>query len=283
MAMQENEYTKGADEQEIDIDYVYGRDDCGGTVSEPPVIGGAAQTENGSVVLEEMRGYKNSSAGSIKAMMLADDLAMEIGKRPKLENISDEYADEKNRRTDISQKDFLDRREKEEMKARLREEMESKPEGYSQAHSRAIYHKFIDEQQADDSRRGFMILLLMTAMGVSVAALTYFLKLNRDGTRPYMNFLPIATVLFSLFMLIKSKFCKIVSAVYFFLNTIVLIGPGLVVFARTSANQIMEDYILKLILYVLTILCSVLVAVQVASNKTVAVYYSYSPPKDRKY
>lgn len=270
--MQENEHTQGTNEQEIDIDYVYGRDDYNSREVTAPAIE-AAQTVENDFVLSEMRSYKNASAGSIKAMMLADDLAMDIGKRPKLGEMSEEHSRDRNRGDELMQREPLSGLEK--------EEMNSKPNGLSHEHSRAIYNRFVDEQQADDSRRGFMILLLMTAVGVSVAALTYFLKLNRDGSRPYMDYLPIATLLFSLFMLIKSKFCKVISIIYFALYTPFILGPGLYVFARVPENQIMEDYILNLILYVLTALCSLLICLQLASNKIIAVYYSYSPPKNK--
>lgn len=248
--MQENEHTQGADEQEIDIDYIYGRDDYNSREFTAPAIE-TAQTVERDFVLSEMR------------------------KRPRPGDMLEEYERDRNSGGEPMQKDTLSYREK--------EEMGSKPEGYNQEYNRAIYNRFVDEQLADDSRRGFMILLIMTAVGVSVAALTYFLKLNRDGSRPYMTYLPIATVLFSLFMLIKSKFCKFAAMIYFALYTLVIIGPGLIVFARTPENLVMEDYILNLILYVLTALCSLLVCVQLASNKTIAAYYAYSPPKNKKY
>ena len=128
--MQENEHTQGTEEPEIDIDYVYGRDDYNHEVTAPSIE--IAQTVENDFVLSEMRSYKNTSAGSIKAMMLADDLAMEVGKRPKLGEMSEEYGRNKNRSDDLMRKDMLDRREKEEMKSLLKEEIESKPEGYSQ-------------------------------------------------------------------------------------------------------------------------------------------------------
>lgn len=276
--MQENEHTQHADTDiDIDIDYVYGRDDYNHEVSAPSIE--VAETVEHDFVLSEMnsRGRRTASS-SIKSMIMADDMAMEVGKAKLGEMSAERRGNSRN-----IDKDALSQNQKEaELNALTREDMEAKTAGISHEHSRAVYNRFVDEQFADDSRKGFMVLLIMTAVGISVAALTYFLKLNRDGARPYLDYLPIATLLFSLFMLIKSGFCRVVSAVYFALNTLVIIGPGLVYFAGAAENQIMENYILNIILYVLTALCSLLICVQLSAGRSIKVYYSYSPPKKSK-
>ena len=278
--MQENEHTHSeSTDIDIDIDYVYGRDDYNHEVSAPSIE--IAQTIDNDFVLSEMNSRKRASSGSIKAMIMADDMAMEVGKA-KLKEMSDEYGRNGRRINDFMDKEAPNRNEKEELDALIREDMAAKTTGISHAHSQTVYNRFVDEQLIDDARRGFMMLLIMTAVGISVAALTYFLKLNRDGTRPYLDYLPIATVLFSLFMLIKSKLCRAVSAVYFALYTLVIIGPGLIVFAKTPENQIMEEYILSIILYILTALCSLLICVQLSAGRSIKAYYSYSPPKKNK-
>lgn len=274
--MQENEHTQSADTDiDIDIDYVYGRDDYDHEFSAPSIE--VAETEEHDFVLSEMNSRsRRSASGSIKSMIMADDMAMEVGKA-KVGEMSSEYGKDGRRINGA-----FSTNDKEALNAMMREDMAAKTEGISHEHSRAVHNRFVDEQLADDSRKGFMVLLIMTAVGISVAALTYFLKLNRDGTRQYLDYLPIATLLFSLFMLIKSKFCRAVSMVYFALNTLVIIGPGLVYFAGSAENQIMDDYILNIILYILTALCSLLICIQLSTGKSIKVYYSYSPPKKSK-
>lgn len=274
--MQENEHTQGADtDLDIDIDYVYGRDDYDHEFSAPSIE--VAETVEHDFVLSEMNSRSRRSApSSIKSMIMEDDMAMEVG-RAKVGEMSAEYG-----RNGRRINDAFGANDKESLNAMMREDMAAQTEGISHEHSRAVHNRFVDEQLADDSRKGFMVLLIMTAVGISVAALTYFLKLNRDGARPYLDYLPIATLLFSLFMLIKSKLCRVVSAVYFALNTLVIIGPGLVYFAGAAENQIMENYILNIILYILTALCSLLICVQLAAGRSIKVYYSYSPPKKSK-
>lgn len=276
--MQENEHTQNANTDiDIDIDYVYGRDDYDHKFSAPSIE--VAETVEHDFVLSEMNSRgRRAASSSIKSMIMADDMAMEVGKA-KLGEMSAERRENGGHpdKVDLSQSE-----KEEELKALIRDDMAAKTTGISHEHSRAVYNRFVDEQFADDSRKGFMVLLIMTAVGISVAALTYFLKLNRDGERPYLDYLPIATLLFSLFMLIKSKFCKVVSTVYFALNTLVIIGPGLVYFARAEENQIMENYILNIILYILTALCSLLICVQLSAGRSIKVYYSYSPPKKSK-
>lgn len=274
--MQENEHAH-SESTDIDIDYVYGRDDYNREVTAPSIE--FAETVDNDFVLSEMNSRKRASSGSIKSMIMADDMAMEVGKA-KLREMTDKYGINGRLSSDLIDKDTDQKQE--ELNALMKEDMAAKTTGISHEHSKNVHNRFVDEQLADDSRRGFMLLLIMTAVGISVAALTYFLKLNRDGTRPYLDYLPIATVLFSLFMLIKSKFCRVVSAIYFALYTLVIIGPGLIVFATTPENQMMEEYILSIILYVLTALCSLLICIQLSAGRNIRSYYYYSPPKKNK-
>lgn len=274
--MQENEHTQSAaSDIDIDIDYVYGRDDYDHEFSAPSIE--AAETEEYGFVLSEMNSRSRRSApGSIKSMIMEDDMAMEVG-RAKLGEMSAERGGNGGRVNGS-----FGANDKESLNAMMREDMAAKTEGISREHSKAVHSRFVDEQLADDSRKGFMVLLIMTAVGISVAALTYFLKLNRDGARPYLDYLPVATLLFSLFMLIRSRLCRVVSAVYFAVNTLVIIGPGLVYFARAAENRMLENYILNIILYILTALCSLLICVQLSSGRSIKAYYSYSPPKKSK-
>lgn len=277
--MQENEHAHNeSTDIDIDIDYVYGRDDYSREVTAPSIE--FAETADNDFVLSEMNSGKRNSSGSIKSMIMADDMAMEVGKA-KLREMTDKYGINGSLSSDLIDKDTNPQKQ-EDLNALMREDMAAKTTGISHEHSKNVHNRFVDEQLADDSRRGLMLLLIMTAVGISVAALTYFLKLNRDGTRPYFDYLPIATVLFSLFMLIKSKLCRVVSAIYFALYTLVIIGPGLIVFAMTPENQMMEEYILSIILYVLTALCSLLICIQLSAGRNIKAYYYYSPPKKNK-
>ena len=277
--MQENEHAHNeSTDIDIDIDYVYGRDDYNREVTAPSIE--FAETADNDFVLSEMNSGKRASSKSIKAMMMEDDMAMEVGKA-KLREMTDKYGINGSFNSDLIDKGTR-KNEQEELNELIREDMAAKTTGISHEHSQTVHNRFVDEQLADDSRRGFMLLLIMTAVGISVAALTYFLKLNRDGTRPYLDYLPIATVMFSLFMLIKSKFCRVVSAIYFALYTLVIIGPGLIVFATSPENQMMEEYILSIILYVLTALCSLLICIQLSAGRNIKSYYYYSPPKKNK-
>lgn len=265
---------------EADIDFVYDEDGTYDYNLEDISADSIALDEmDVNVKLEDMRTDKNSMISSIKNQMMADDLAMSVEDRPKLEDMSEEYAPTKKKEESLLHKNKLDRDEKEIIKNRLKNELAAKHEGYDQKKSAEMYRKLMAEQKAKAAKKGFLMLLLTAAFGLATAALSYFLDMNADGTRAYMEIIPLGALVFSLLMMIKSKFFKILSTIYFIANTIALMGPGLLIYAMSPANQEADGYIVKLVLYVAAIAVSAVTCYQLAANKGIKDYFSYNPEK----
>ena len=181
-------------------------------------------------------------------------------------------------------KNKLDRNEKDLLKNQLKSQLESKSKDYDRRKSAEMYKALMAEQQAREAKKGFLVLLVTAAFGLITAGLLYILNSKvpeARGAIPSLQPLAIAAAAFSVFMFSKSGFFKITSVLFFVLNSIALIGPGLLVFAMSPENQKSDNYLLGIILTVAAIIFSFLTAFSLVTNKDIKNYYSYKPEKKK--
>lgn len=275
------ESTVSEEDAEADIDFIYGEDESynyAGSLEE--ISAESIALDSIDVKIEDMRTDKSSMISSLKNQMQADDLAMSVENRPKLDEMSDEYFPSQRKSSDIMAKEQLDKDEKELIKSRLKTEMEKKPEGYDKKKSLAMYKKLMDEQKAKAAKRGFIMLLIAAATGFASALLIYLTEPNAGGEHPMMDYLPVGAIVFSLFMLVKSKFAKILSTLYFVACTVLLIYPGLVGYALDPDNQTLgKEFVIKLVIYVAAVAMCAVTFIRLFMNKDIEEYYSYTPGK----
>lgn len=265
-----------APEEELpDIEYVYGDDDYDSSrpLEEISAENIVLDDMTSGIKLEEMRTDRSSLASSLKHQMIADDLAMEIA-AAKLEEMSTEYGNDNMRQDDILSKDYLDKNERDVLKTRMKEELSAKPKGFSQKKSMEMAKKLMAEQKAKEAKKGFFMLILVAVVGLISAGLAFYLDLNEDGTKPYMDYIPVAGVLFSLLMLVRSRFSRALSVLYFAVQTAALMY-GLIAYTLSPDSFSNDGYILKLALFVLAIGCSAFVGIKIVTGKKIGVYYSH--------
>ena len=267
------ETEEAASEEEPDIDFIYDDD----YDSSKPLAEIAANVVlddmTSGVKLEEMRTDRSSLAASLKHQMIADDLAMEI-QGAKLEEMSTEYGNDNIRQDDILSKDYLDKNERDVLKNRMMEELSAKPQGFNQKKSMEMAKKLMAEQKAKEAKKGFVMLILVALVGLASAGLAYYLDLNGDGTKPYMDYIPLAGVVFSLFMLVRSRFSRALSVFYFAVQTAALMY-GLIAYTLSPDSFSNDGYVLKLALFVLAIGCSAFVGVKIVTGKKISIYYNH--------
>lgn len=258
-----------------DIEYVYGDDDYDSSrpLEEISAENIVLDDMASGVKLEEMRTDRSSLASSLKHQMIADDLAMEIA-AAKLEEMSTEYGNDNIRKDDILSKDYLDKNERDALKSRTAEALSARPQGFNQKKSMEMAKKLMHEQKGREAKKGFFMLLLVALVGLASAGLAYYLKLNEDGTKPYMDYIPLAGVVFSLLMLVRSRFSRALSVLYFAVQTAALMY-GLISYTLSPNVFSNEGYILKLVLFVLAIGASAFVGVKIVTGKKIGIYYSY--------
>lgn len=263
-----------SEEDESDIEFVYGDDDYDSSKPLEEIAANVVLDDMASgVKLEEMRTDRSSLAASLKHQMIADDLAMEI-QAAKLEEMSTEYGNDNIRQDDILSKDYLDKNERDVLKNRMMEELSTKPQGFNQKKSIEMAKKLMAEQKTKEAKKGFVMLILVALVGLASAGLAYYLKLNEDGTKPYMDYIPLAGVVFSLFMLVRSRFSRALSVLYFAVQTAALMY-GLIAYTLSPDSFSNDGYILKLALFVLAIGCSAFVGVKIVTGKKISIYYNH--------
>lgn len=220
-----------------------------------------------------------------------DEIAMSIGDKPLLEEMSDEYVPTEKKTADLASKEELDKDEKQLIRERLEAEIGKRPEGYNKKTSLQMYHNLMNEQKIKKAKKGFFKVLLLIGLGIITAVITYF-KLNwNDAAQAFdeegklggaLLYLPIATGFFSLLLFFKLKSVKVISAIYFAANTIILIGPGFVKFALDTSKQTDSNYLITLIFYILAILMSAYICIQLCTSEVVEAYYTTNLITDKK-
>lgn len=248
------------------------------------------QPENGlenisleSITLSDMDyDAKKVQSRSLGQQMQLDEIALNMGNRPVLEEMSDEYVPTEKNTVDLASKESLDKDEKQLIRERLEQEIGKRPEGYNKKTSLEMYHNLMREQKIKKAKKGFFKVLLLIALGLITAVITYF-KLNwNDAVQAFdesgklggiLVYLPIATAFFSLILFFKVKSVKVISAVYFAANTVILIGPGFIKFALDT-NQQPGTYVATLFFYILAILMSAYICIQLCTSEIVEAYYT---------
>ncbi|MBP1549951.1 MAG: Bax inhibitor-1/YccA family protein [Oscillospiraceae bacterium] len=285
-AVQQNIFENpNTDYDEAALDYVYDGDEnysYSGALED--ISAESIALEDMDVKLEEMRTDKSSIISSLKSQMMQDDLAMSVEGRPQLDEMSDIYGPSKQKKEDIMLKNKLDRNEKDLLKNQLKSQLESKSKDYDRRKSAEMYKALMAEQHAREAKKGLLVLLVTAVFGLITAGLIYVLNSKvpeARGVIPSLQPLAIAAAAFSVFMFAKSGFFKITSVLFFILNSIALIGPGLLVFAMSPDNQKSDNYLLGIILTVAAIIFSFLTAFSLVTNKDIKNYYSYKPEKKK--
>ena len=222
---------------------------------------------------------KDKSNSLLKQMQM-DDLAMEMDSKPVISEMSDEYMPTQKNAEDLAAKDTLDRDEKQLIKDRLEQEIGKRPEDYNKRESVEMYRNLMHEQKVKKAKKGRANVIIFAVIGIAVAAVMRYVLNWTDvagsfsdlTVRELLTYLPAALVLFSLLMIIKSRTVKFISGIFFGLNTILLVWPGLINFVMDT-NQNPSDYIITLVFYVISIIVCAYIAVKLFNDENINAYY----------
>lgn len=203
-----------------------------------------------------------------------DELAMEIGSKPKLEEMSTEYqpsAPLKKQSTFASQ-EALDREEKQLIKERLQKEIDSRPKGINKKNSAELYKSLMHEQKVKRAKRGMLSLIVMMVGGI-IAALIIYSKLNPDGLK-LMTYIAMGGVIFSLLMALKAKFFRTISCLFFSAETVFMVYTCVNFALNTERKP--DNYFETLICFIVVIAVCAIIAIQLATNANIESYYTTS-------
>lgn len=271
-----------ADKTEADeaaIDFIYDEDSFSGNLDE--LSADSIQLDDmyvkTEVKLDDLSAGKRVKSGSAKEKTPTESAAA-----PKTEDMSEDYAHGAKKNEEFAQKDMLDDSEKEFIRNRLKTEMESKPEGYDQKKSIEMYRKLMAEQKEKQAKHGFAMLILTAIFGLLAAGVTFALHIispDACGKLPSLNIFAAGAVIFSAGMLVKAKFFKIFSTLFFIVSTVALAGPGLFGYISSGASS-EEGFAVNVVLYAAAVIFSAAAAIRLVTNKDIGAYYDYKPEKD---
>ncbi|MCD7730978.1 MAG: hypothetical protein LUI05_05720 [Oscillospiraceae bacterium] len=222
---------------------------------------------------------KKRTSDNIRHQMEMDSLAMEMGNKPVLEEMSTEYNTTQKRTADLASRESLDRDEKQLIKERLEKEIGKRPTGYNKKASVEMYHTLMKEQKIKRAKKGFFVILMLAAMGIIVSVITYT-KLNWNDSQLFM-YLAMGTLIFSLLMILKARVFKFLAGLYFAVNTVLLAAPGLFKFAFNTSNR-PDAYIETLVFYIVAIALSAIICIQLCTSSNIDTYYTTHITKEKK-
>ena len=223
--------------------------------------------------------YKQQERDDKRRQQELDDLAKEIGNRPKVEEMSDEIfaAAPLKKKAAFDSQEALDRDEKQLIKERLQKEIDSRPKGINKKNSAELYKSLMHEQRIKRAKKGLLSLVIM-ALGGIAAALVIYIKLNPDQLN-IITYTAIGGVVFSLLMLLKSRFFRLTSCVFFSAETVYMVYTCVNYALNTERKP--DNYFETLIFFIVVIAICAIVAIQLATNANIEAYYTTSFSKKK--
>ena len=210
-----------------------------------------------SIILEDLtdhvapiRTREEESARNIKEKIKMDDLEMEMGPAPILEDLSDEYADEKR-----------------VLKQRLEEDLSKRPENFNARASKNMYNRLMEEKKLKIAKKGFGISLIPIAMGLGSAVISAIF-LNW-GSYLFFQYVAVFMIVGALMLFIKSKHVKMLSIAMYAVSLLLYVGVGLGLYVVKGNNDIIH-----LVTSVLASGLNIVSIVILTKSEAVNTYYS---------
>lgn len=223
--------------------------------------------------------YKQQERNDKKKQQELDDLAKEIGNRPKLEEMSDEiYASAPlKKKGSFDSQEALDRDEKQLIKERLQKEIDSRPKGINKKNSAELYKSLMHEQKVKKAKKGLLSLVLMAIGGIA-ASLVIYMKLNPDDLT-ITTYASIGGVVFAILMLLKASFFRTTSCIFFSAETVYMVYTCVNFALNTERKP--DNYFETLICFIVVIAICAIIAIQLATNANIESYYTTSFSKKK--
>ncbi|MBQ7990768.1 MAG: hypothetical protein IJ251_06940 [Oscillospiraceae bacterium] len=231
--------------------------------------------------LAPMSSNRISSQKAMREKIRMSDLQYEM-EAPKLDDLSDEYADPRTRAKNLADQDSLDREEKDALRRQVQEDLSRVPENFNARQSKKMYNKLMEEKQLKIAKKGFGISIIPILLGLAGA----FICFSQLGWDPYVQIFQIIALFGaagSLLLLIRSKQSRLFGMTMFAISLVAYVGLGLLFYLyQTSLGKVEYDF-LHLLLGVVASGCNIGALMILIKNEAVNVYYStkFSRKRDR--
>lgn len=227
-----------------------------------------------SIILEDLtehvapiRTREEESARNIKEKIKMDDLAMEMGPAPVLEDLSDEYAAPQKKAESLVDREQLDSDEKRVLKQRLEEDLSKRPENFNARASKNMYNRLMEEKKLKIAKKGFGISLIPIAMGLASAVVSAIF-LNW-GSYLFFQYVAIFMIIGALMLFIKSKQVKMLSIAMYAVSLLLYVGVALGLYVVKGNSDIVH-----LVASVGASALNIVSIIILTKNEAVNTYYS---------
>lgn len=229
-----------------------------------------------SVMLDDLGSDEELAAKKIQSDLGVDDMDIDMAvseAAPEIEDLSKDIKPTYDKAKSLASADKLQKTDKELLKEQLHREISSNPSGVDKEESRRLYNQLMEEKKIKAAKKGFGYTVLLMILGFVDAGLIYLIStLNPDNSYISMQY---AIIVFcvSFLLMIRSKFIRNIEIMLFMINTVILIGPGLVM----QAVKIEEhglDFNKMMLLYGLAIIVSGFICFQLVTNNSVELYFT---------
>ena len=223
--------------------------------------------------------YKQQERNEKRKKQELDDLALEIGSKPKLEEMSDIYQPSSplQKKSTFDSQEALGRDEKQHIKERLQKEIDSRPKGINKKNSAELYKVLMHEQKVKRAKKGMLSLIIMAICGIAASFIVY-LRLNPDKLN-IITYAAIGGVAFSILMLLKAKFFRTLSCLVFSAETVYMVYTCVNFALNTEIKP--DNYFGTLICFIVVIAVFSIIAIQLATNANIESYYTTSFSKKK--
>ncbi len=237
------------------------------------------KVDESSLVLEDLtaavspiRTHEEESSRNMREQIKMNDLAMELGGSPVLDDLSDEYTEPKKKAATLTERDQLEEDEKRILKQRLEEDLSKRPENFNARASQNMYNRLMEQKKLKIAKKGFLISLIPIGMGLA-SALISALKLNW-GSYLFFQYVAVFMVAAALMLFIKSKHVKMLSTAMYAVCLLLYVGPGLILFVMNSEMQQAPDKIVHIVFAIAAAALNIISIILLSKNESVNTYYT---------
>lgn len=234
------------------------------------------EPDKSTLVLEDLnasvrpiRSGREESARNMREAIKMNDLSMEVGSGPVLDDLSNEYKPPEAQASDLKEKDKLDDDQKRALRQHLNEDLGKRPLNFNARASQNIANRLLEEKRLKIAKKGFAISIIPIIMGLASTAIC-FLKLNW-GDYQMFTFVAPFMLLASLLLLVKSKQVKMLSVSIYGICALLYAGVGLVLF---TLNNSISDGIVHIVFGIAAVALNVISILILIKNEAVNTYYS---------
>lgn len=217
-----------------------------------------------SIKLDDMSTSSAAAKQAIKSQLRMDEMAMEINAPPKIEDLSNEFKPSYKPKVDVAKPK---KSESEMEKERIARELSKVPETINRKESLKLYNQLMDEKRVEKVKKGLLVAVGATVLGVADAYVIYRF-LFRDFQ--YTDVYALCLAIISVFIVVKAKPAKVIANIFFAINTVVLIGPGLI---KTMIDSQKISFDQMFFIWLIAIFLSGAVTVILSTSDLLDAYY----------